>query len=99
MKELFELHQERIRADDHQDKNYIVPDEKKKIARVTKFIKEFHDMIVTVDWRQILKVYQSVINIKEDTITKLTKDLGLLGLIDKSTMPKRNEESTIVDVA
>lgn len=74
-------------------------DDKKKIARLTNFINEFHDMIVTVDWRQILKIYQSVVNIKEDTITKITKDLDKLGLINKSSMPKRNEKSTIVDVA
>ena len=56
-------------------------------------------MIVTVDWRQILSVYQSVVNIKEDTITKLTKDLNTLGLIDASSMPKRNAPTTIVEVA
>ena len=53
---------------------------------MTKFIQDFHDIIVTVEFRKILSVYQSVVNVKEDTITKITTDLSKLGLIDSSNM-------------
>lgn len=57
LKEIFELNNERIRQDIEQDKTFSKPDEKKKLKRLEKFVKEFHDVVLEVDFRNLFTIY------------------------------------------
>jgi len=47
-------------------------DKTKKIERLEKFVKEFHDVVITVDFRSLFSFYQEVVNKKEETIGIIT---------------------------
>lgn len=49
------------------EKTYIVVDEKKKLQRLEKFVEEFHETILTVDFRSIFQVQQKVMLAKTAT--------------------------------
>lgn len=53
LKEIYELNKERIRKDEEMERTHVNVDEKKKLQRLEKFVQDFHDMIVSVDFRGI----------------------------------------------
>ena len=64
LQEIIELNQERIRLDDEQEQTFIEPDEKKKIARLENFVKDFHEVLLELDFRKIFNHYQTVVQAK-----------------------------------
>lgn len=40
----------------------IKPDNKRKVAQLKKFVKEFHDVIITVDFRSLFTFFMTVEN-------------------------------------
>ena len=68
LNEIFELNQERIRKDAEQDASYMKPDEKKKIIRLNKFVRDFHEVLMSIDLRALFHFYQQVVKKKEETI-------------------------------
>ena len=68
IKEIYELNNERLRQDREMEKTYIVVDEKKKLQRLEKFVEDFHDTILTVDFRSIFQMQQKVMAAKSQKI-------------------------------
>ena len=58
LKEIFELNQERLQKDKEQESRKSKTDDKKKIARLEKFVTDFHNVIITVDFRSLFDFYQ-----------------------------------------
>lgn len=46
--------------------------EKKVIERLEKFVTDFHNVIITVDFRSLFSFYQQVVKKKEETIGMIT---------------------------
>lgn len=57
--------------DREQDKTFIIPDEKKKIKRLENFVNNFHEVLITVDTRQIFSQYQTVVQNKAQEVEKV----------------------------
>lgn len=68
IKEIYELNNERLRQDREMEKTYIVVDEKKKLQRLEKFVEDFHDTILSVDFRSIFQMQQKVMAAKSQKI-------------------------------
>ena len=82
LKELMELNEERIRMEAQMEQTYAVPDEKKTLKRLQKFVEQFHDVIETVNFRGIFKSYQEVVDKKTKTIGLMANEFAALGVID-----------------
>ena len=82
LKEVFELNAERLRLDAEQDRTYRQPDEKKKLARLSKFVDEFHTAIVSVDFRSLFELYQKIVDKKEKHIDTMTAEFVKMGILD-----------------
>ena len=61
LREIRELNAERLHRDAEMDKVTIKPDDKKKVDRLNKFVKDFHDVIVTVDFRSLFSFFMTVV--------------------------------------
>lgn len=72
LKEIFELNQERLAKDREADLRSSKHDKKKKLERLEKFVRDFHDVVITVDFRSLFNFYQQVVNKKEETIGMIT---------------------------
>ena len=57
LQEIKELNEERIRQDEEQDRTFIEPDEKKKIERLEKFVKESHTLLEMVEIPKLFSQY------------------------------------------
>lgn len=44
-------------------------------------MKEFHEVVLDVDFRNLFTIYQQVVQSKEQTIDKIVNDFGNMGLI------------------
>ena len=72
LKEIFELNTERLARDKQQESRNSKPNEKKKIERLEKFVSDFHDVVITVDFKSLFDFYQQVINKKEEAVDIIT---------------------------
>ena len=62
--------------------------------RLAKFIQDFHNVILTVDFRSLFNFYMSVGVKKEETITKMADEFLQLGLIiEEGTVAIRKHQT------
>ena len=61
LQEIIDLNKERIKQDEEMQKTYVNPDEKKRLKRLEKFVKAFHDVILIVDFKSIFENYSQVV--------------------------------------
>ena len=57
-----ELNEERLRKDEEDAKLMAVPDPKRKLARLNKFVQDFHEIMVMIDFRGVFANYQTVVD-------------------------------------
>ena len=72
-----------MRLDEEQDLTFIEPDEKKKIKRLETFVNDFHEVLLEVDFRQIFAHYQTIVQVKANSVHKVTQELMKLGILNQ----------------
>ena len=89
LQEIIELKKERIRLDEEQDRTFIEPNEKKKIERLGKFVKDFDEVLRAVDFRSIFSHYQRVVQAKVRSVERVTKELMKIGMLNDPDAAKK----------
>ena len=63
-KEITELNIERMRIDEYEEQQLIRPDLKKSLTRLSTFVDEVHDILMTLDIRAVMRTYWAVMEEK-----------------------------------
>ena len=87
-KEITELNDERIRLDEYDELNAARRDPKKSLNRLSQFVDEVHDILMTVNIKEIMRSYWATIEKKAQVIGDLTKNMATIKLIPPSLLNK-----------
>ena len=87
-KEIQELNDERKRIDDHEEQHAVRKDPKKSLNRLTVFVDEVHDILMTLNIKQIMRNYWDIIEEKGQSLGDLCKNIAIIKLIPPSLLPK-----------
>ena len=83
-KEIKELNEERLRLDKNDKANMTKYDPKRALNRLSTFVDEVHDILTTLDIRQIMKNYLTSVEEKVQDVGDLVMELANIKLIPPS---------------
>ena len=83
-KEIKELNEERLRLDKNDKANMTKYDPKRALNRLSTFVDEVHDILTTLDIRQIMKNYLTSVDEKVQDVGDLVMELASIKLIPPS---------------
>ena len=83
-KEIKELNEERLRLDKNDKANMTKYDPKRALNRLSTFVDEVHDILTTLDIRQIMKNYLTSVDEKVQDVGDLVMELANIKLIPPS---------------
>ena len=93
-KEIKQLNEERLRLDKNDLANMTRYDPKRALNRLSGFVDEVHDILITLDIRQIMKDYLKSVDEKVHDVSDLVIELANIKLIPPSQIPSDYEPSS-----
>lgn len=79
--------------DQKEKENSLIIDSKKALKRLTVFVDEVHDIMMTLDIKTIMKNYIATIDEKMMFLGELSKELATIKVIPSSILPADIRES------
>ena len=92
-KEIIDLTEEMHFQDQKEKENSLIIDSKKALKRLTVFVDEVHDIMMTLDIKTIMKNYIATIDEKMMFLGELSKELATIKVIPSSILPADIRES------
>ena len=89
-KEITELNNERMRMDRYEEQHSVRRDAKKTLNRLSGFVDEVHDILVTLDVKQLMKGYWKVMDEKAHQVSDLVANMAQVRLIPPALLPKES---------
>ncbi len=93
-REIHELNEERVRLDKYDATHMSKYDPKKSLHRLSTFVDEVHDILLTLDIKQIMKNYQQSVDEKVRAVGDLCVELANIKLIPPSLIPSDYDPSS-----
>ena len=92
-REIIDLTEEMHFQDQKEKEKSLVIDPKKALKRLTVFVDEVHDIMMTLDIKTIMKNYVATIDEKMLFLGELSKELATIKVIPTSILPADLKES------
>ena len=90
--EITQLNKERKRLDEYEAVNSTRRDPKKSLNRLSTFVDEVHDIMMTLKIKDIMQHYWTIIEEKTETLNDLTKMMTTIKLIPPYILPNAVRE-------
>jgi len=75
------LNDERARVDAEEARTLIKPDHRKQLDRLSTYVEDVHEIMLSLNVQNIFSTYQLVIDAKTNLLTDLLQELRTIGII------------------